>query len=809
MATDQIETVRQYLQAYERALARLEMAKDRLRDLWRTRRFTSGTYQDAAVAAMELELQIDRLHIAEEVISAALSSGVAVPLAEAAGRLGQIEQELSYAIFSETKPQSILHLAIRLVAAWVRIAQVNQKAQPPTADVPTSNISSGSAVLPLPRARAFNMVSPSFEAAATQGLPISASNWGTLNTEGFEAIPGMQLALENYSVAVSASVSPLAPAPEADWQTLQPWPSEIDPGMDPRLQVAIARYDSGSAKMALASTSADEIAVIAEVDDVEQWDALSEVRIGIKVGARRDDRNISIVTARIPIDRIDHVRQQPFVRGLTAARPIRPTLEATIEDMQVALPAAAGMTNVGQGVVVGIVDFGCDFAHQNFRNADGSTRIEALWVQAGHAAKGGVAYGRLYTRADIDLALQSHDPYQALGYGQDLDKGDGSHGTHVMDIAAGNGLGSKVPGCAPGSTIVFVDLSPTDIHWYGLGVVGQSLGDSVRLLEAVNFIFERAADRPCVVNLSLGTNGGPHDGTTPVEQGLDDLISDKPNRAVVIAAGNSQSHGIHQHGIISSDASIDLVWKTRKSTTGQEMEIWIPAACRVAVEVIAPDGTNLGITEPGHNSSVGSATNVVLYVANQLNNSSNNDNVIGIYLAGTVGYGNFTVRLSNRGTTEAPFHAWIERDDKAQSSFANPTANHTLGSISCGYETICVGSYDAHKAQRTLSFFSSNGPTRDGRLKPELSAPGHDVFAAQSGTGHGVTKKSGTSMATPAVSGLIALLFAEAANQGKTLSATHLRNALIQGVNANPSGATGWDAGYGHGRASSEAMKFI
>lgn len=821
MANEQIETARrQQLEAYERAQARLGMAKLRLRDLWRSHRFASGTYQGAAVAAMELELQIDRLHIANEAISAALSSGVAVPLAEAVGRLAQLEEDLTGAIFAERKPQSIVHLATRLVTAWVRIAQGDHGAQLRAVDEPMADDAFGSVMPPpgytlRPILAPFAMTQPfsssdsTFSTASPGPVPSYTPIWGTLAPERFEAVPGTQLALENYSDAVSASVSALGPVPESNWQTLQSWPSEIDPGMDPRLQVAIARHNSGSAKLALASTSADEIAVIAEVDNIEQWEGLSEVRIGVRVGTRRDDRNVSIVTARIPIERIDHIRRQPFVRSLTAARPIRPTLEATIDDMQVTLPSVAGVTNGGQGVVVGIVDFGCDFAHWNFRNADGSTRIEALWVQAGHTAKGGVAYGRLYTRADIDLALQSHDPYQALGYGQDLGKGDGSHGTHVMDIAAGNGMGSKVPGCAPGSTIIFVDLSPTDIHWYGPDAVGQSLGDSVRLLEAVDLIFARAEDRPCVVNLSLGTNGGPHDGTTPVEQGLDDLLTDKPNRAVTIAAGNSHGHGIHQHGTISPGAAINLVWKTRKSPTGQEMEIWIPAVSRVAVEVIAPDGTNLGVTEPGDNSSVGSATHVVLYVANQLNNSSNNDNLIGIYLAGTVGQGSFTVRLTNRGAIDAPFHAWIERDDKAQSSFASPTANHTLGSISCGHETICVGSYDAHKPQRTLSYFSSNGPTRDGRLKPELSAPGHAVFAAQSGTSHGVTKKSGTSMATPAVSGLIALLFAEAAMQGKTLSSTQLRNALIQGVNPNPSGAQGWDAGYGHGRASSTALKFI
>ena len=166
------------------------------------------------------------------------------------------------------------------------------------------------------------------------------------------------------------------------------------------------------------------------------------------------------------------------------------------------------------------------------------------------------------------------------------------------------------------------------------------------------------------------------------------------------------------------------------------------------------------------------------------------------------------MRLRSLSGTDVPFHAWIERLDRAQSSFANPVPTHTLGSISTGLETLVVGSYDAHKPGFPLSSFSSCGPTRDGREKPEISAPGGNVIAARSRTGTGVTRKSGMSMAAPAVTGLVALVLAEAQRLGIKLSSKELRTKVLTGTDrpppATPAGQ--WDPRFGFGRASSKAI---
>jgi len=266
----------------------------------------------------------------------------------------------------------------------------------------------------------------------------------------------------------------------------------------------------------------------------------------------------------------------------------------------------------------------------------------------------------------------------------------------------------------------------------------------------VKFIFEQAGDRPCVINASLGTNGGPHDGSTLVEIGIDRLLRQAPNRAMVIAASNSFSDGIHAAGRVAAGGSVDLVWDIPSNdATSNELEIWYQGEDRFGVEVIAPNGETLIRVAPGQTRGLQSQGRMVLLAANRLSDPNNNDNVIGIFLEAGLPLGRWTIRLQGITVQDGSFHAWIERDDLGQSSFPEPRDDsHTIGSISCGRETIVVGSYDAHKSTLPLSFFSSAGPTRDGREKPEVAAPGHAVVAAHSRTRTRTTRKSGRRSST-------------------------------------------------------------
>ncbi len=637
-----------------------------------------------------------------------------------------------------------------------------------------------------------------------QLIGLSTAPASLLPETGVEGLAAGTPALGASSEMLGTRLSAVRASSTAD---LSEMPVKVQTSMDPRLQLAVANHRTGKRGLALASTTGEEVAVVARVKSADDWRALPDVVPGSVLGRSGDGW---IVTGRAPVRRVEALRAESTVLSLKASQPVRPELAATIQAMGVApasLPSGVS-PNGGNGVVIGIVDFGCDFAHQNFRLPNGKTRLLALWNQAGIASTASpFGYGRMYSRGEIDVALSSPTPYLALGYGPKPDNAfqTGTHGTHVMDIAAGNGRGSTQAGVAPKADIVFVEASVADVAWQGPAAVGSVFGDSVQLLEGVRFIFDTAGDRPCVCNLSLGTNGGPHDGSSLVEQGLDALVREKPNRAIVIAASNSQTDDIHTSGQIPANGSGDLVWQQRNAGGG-EFELWYPAPSRLEVSLIAPDGTVFGPCQPGNNRSFGSAGQIAIFISNRLGDPNNGDNVIGIWLAAGLSAADWTIRLKSLAGGHVEYHAWIERNDPAQASFASPVPTHTLGSISTGHESIVVGSYDAHKPGLPLSSFSSSGPTRDGRKKPEVSAPGHDVIAARSRTKTGVVRKSGTSMAAPAVTGLVALILAEARRNGSNLSISALRDRLIQKVLGNPPASSGWHARYGNGRANAKSI---
>lgn len=160
----------------------------------------------------------------------------------------------------------------------------------------------------------------------------------------------------------------------------------------------------------------------------------------------------------------------------------------------------------GQGIIVGIVDSGIDYANQDFRNEDGTTRIEALWDQSvpGNPPMG-YALGTEYTREQINEALEETDPLarQDLLPSRDIS----GHGTAVAGIAAGNGRGSegrRYRGAAPEAELVVVKMNTPR---------AEGFPRTTELMQGVDYIIRTALrlGKPAAINISFGNTYGPHE----------------------------------------------------------------------------------------------------------------------------------------------------------------------------------------------------------------------------------------------------------------------------------------------------------
>lgn len=567
---------------------------------------------------------------------------------------------------------------------------------------------------------------------------------------------------------------------------------DLDTNLDPRLQKEVlrsrSRFWNGRGARQSAVEPNGRIDVIALLKDSSQP----------VPGLNVDNVINSIVTGTVSVANITSVRRNPNVVSLKAARNVIPSLQVSVPEIQgtqiliqQAIPPGSPAIN-GSGVIVGIVDYGCDFVHNNFRNADGSSRLLFLWDQRPgqvNVPPTTPPYGREFSTDRINAALETNDPYGTLGYRPDPE----AHGTHVMDIAAGNGrVGGQ--GVAPGANLIFVHSYANDVN------PEDNFGNSRHVLDAIQYIFRKAdaEGKAAVVNLSVGSCGGPHDGTNLVEKGIDHLLEETRGRAVVVAASNSGTDRVHASGLLASGQTRVLHWQIPAGDpTDNEVEIWYTGGTELRLMLRDPDGNAAGPFPLGTTSLIKSEGVERGIVFHRLNDPNNHDNQIDILLSHELSTGTWTIELAGAGPTATEFHAWIERDDNGTSQFdpADNDPRFTISSIGCGQNTIVSGSYDARVPDRRISAFSSSGPTRDRRSKPEVSAPGEGVIAARSLT-QGTVAKQGTSMAAPHVTGLIALLL----QVQPQLTVNDIRTAVLNLARKNPPTGNGSQLRYGLGR---------
>ena len=449
----------------------------------------------------------------------------------------------------------------------------------------------------------------------------------------------------------------------------------------------------------------------------------------------------------------------------------------------------------GDGVVVGIIDSGIDFLHPDFRdsiNGVSHTRVKYIWDQLNPLGSNtpSYGYGQTWDSTEIENGTTLHS---------DTARPEETHGTHVAGTAAGNGTAAGInKGVAPKADLVVVGFN-------------FNMPTGFEFVDAVDYIFKMADSlgEPCVINASLGDYIGSHDGKDLQAQMIDAMITAKNGRVLVASAGNSGYNPIHL-GYNTSAVDTQFTWFNKKFYPYIYFELWAYAAdfknvkFSVGADRVTPDYKfkgNLPFTDIKTN--MGGWIKDTLWDSNGTDRLGRvwyyKDSVDGSYaLAGVIfpdstafnwrfmtkGAGKFDLWSYNMigsglpTTSVMPAIAHYQAPDSSQSmvtSFQCSDKVITVGnytnrnSLQCFVDTLFV---DPTSVPQRIAPASSWGPTRDGRIKPDITASGDFQVSCiviskssfmSGAVAYGVAKGGkhiiggGTSSSSPVVAGVAAL----------------------------------------------------
>ena len=559
-----------------------------------------------------------------------------------------------------------------------------------------------------------------------------------------------------------------------------------------------------------------------------------------------EDGEGAVRTFRCPPQHVMALAERSDVENLVLSTPVYLSMTQALQKMNAAgrvFPAGMSAATAGDGVVVGIVDSGIDGGHPAFlgRKDDATkSRIHSVWnmfesggdspwkraSDANKNAYRSMNFGKEYVGHDEVTTTQNFSPDGHGGF-------DPGHGTHVSGIAAGRSFGTAWPGgVAPGATIVVA----------AVGTQGGYVNDVVA---GVKYCFQKASElgKPCVVNISLGTERHSHDGTDPLSIALTQLVSEdvvpaaglgtlpgvmpryKAGRVICAAAGNNRAFRLHWQATIPAGGEVSALYQPTGTGTGTQIAdgvtFWAynddatTVRLRISTRhssnaVLATAEVPLMTTNHRVQTTFPSGLQVNIHNGPEApNNRHFNPEVYWIWsgAAGTAPGGPWIIRLRNEGRAPCIIHGFAAFREHA-GAFVNAAAQtqpligvtYTPDQLrqfeSCKVSTpgtaagvITVAAYTSRPTSASehaddLAWFSSPGPLRaaaPGQRAIDCAMPGHAISSAKSwmpgDSSRGVVDMSGTSMATPMMTGLIAGLLQQ--NPGLTTG-----NILVRLENA-------------------------
>ncbi|MGI6095623.1 MAG: S8 family peptidase [Lachnospiraceae bacterium] len=407
----------------------------------------------------------------------------------------------------------------------------------------------------------------------------------------------------------------------------------------------------------------------------------------------------------------------------------------------------------GKGVLVACVDSGIDYAHPDFRNADGSTRILKLWDQSIEGSPPqGYRIGTEYTREQINTALQQDSRTARLEVVPSVDVS--GHGTAVMGIAAGNGRASQgvYRGVASESDLIVVKLGPSKEGGFPR---------TTELMQGIDYAVRQGIfyGRPLALNLSFGNNYGSHRGDSLLETYLDQVASQGRN-VICVGTGNEGSQATHTSGVLAEGRTEQVSLGVGQYQTGMNVQIWKHYVDEVDIALLSPAGQMI---EPVSQQqglqrfSMGN-TEILLYYGEPSPYSISQEIYIDLIPKETyIDSGIWLIRLVPRRIIQGDYQMWLPGGSAlvADTRFYLPNPAVTITIPSTAGKVISVGAYNSR--QMTYADFSGRGyGTTVQGIKPDLAAPGVNIMTTEVGGGYAAV--TGTSFATPFVTGSAALM---------------------------------------------------
>lgn len=557
--------------------------------------------------------------------------------------------------------------------------------------------------------------------------------------------------------------------------------------LSPRTAIAVASptlLKAPAAQAAASGVANSQLSAYVTIDPARtSWQQLGVTPIA---------ENAGTATVRLTLDALQRLAKQQGVEYIQITSGATQMLNLARQEAgtdQIHKGTDLPKAYTGEGVVVGVVDAGFDYMHAAFRRpADGALRIKRVWEQSATTLDGASA------PAKYGYGIELNTP-ELIEKAQG-DSDSNSHGTHVAAIAAGSDAykdGAYV-GNAPDADIVLVALD-------------LNTSTNADISNAVQYIFDYADEvgKPCVVNLSLGNQDGPHDGTSTFDTMTDAMQG--PGRLIVGAAGNHRTDAFHiDHTFATADAAplrtfVKYKVAPSNSVSGGTIEIWGEKGVDFTVDIAAYStfnkkdarSTTVYPAEGVTNVDFGKYATGTWKVASEVSPLNGKPHVV-LTSALTSIRNNYAIALTVTPKTAGRVNIWSDNTYLALESrdiegFSAPdAASSTLCEIGgTGKRILTVGSYTTRNEYTTnggqqatlqetvgdLSSFSSYGPTVDGRMKPNITAPGCFIISAVSnndasgnlmyaeynenfGRYNQYGYMQGTSMASPFVAGIVA-----------------------------------------------------